>query len=92
MIMEDKNDVLMMKLHTSIPDAEVKYQVSDNNDVVMILRNGAPYVIRHEWLKEDDWISHMLTKAWIDMKKFMIVYFEACQREGINKLNIVTRN
>lgn len=45
------------------------------------------YFIGKERLREDDWISHLFEKGWIDWNEFVPAFFTACK---INKIEHVT--
>jgi hypothetical protein len=45
------------------------------------------YYIGNDRLKEDDWVSHLFEKGWIDWNEFIPAFFTACK---INKIEHVT--
>lgn len=57
-----------------------KWHVSKSGD--MTYDNGR-YSIYDNQLKEDDWISHMFEKGWIDWNEFIPAYFQALKNAGI---------
>lgn len=63
------------------------WQLSPKGD--MCFHNGR-YDIEAERLKEDDWIIHLMEKAWFDANTFIPAYFEACRRAGVKKVEILT--
>lgn len=48
-------------------------------------------LIAKERLEEEDWLSHMAGKGYLDFKEFVFAYLNACRLAGIKTLNIVTR-
>jgi hypothetical protein len=49
------------------------------------------YSIAKNRLSEPDWIIHLMDKKWFDLNDFMPVYFEACVRAKIFKVEILTQ-
>ena len=44
------------------------------------------YYITRERLDEQDWLSHMYEKNWVDKDKFRIAYKAACLAAGIKRV------
>ena len=48
------------------------------------------YDITADRLMEDDWIIHLMEKAWFDANTFLPAYFQACYRAKIKAVKILT--
>ena len=62
-----------------------KYEWGITQDGDLVCKD-AGYVITRERLDEQDWISHMCEKRWVDRVKFVIAYKAACLSAGIKRV------
>ena len=61
------------------------WKVYENGD--MVYRDGQ-YEIAGARLREQ-WITHLLSKVWIDYNDFIPAYLQACYNAEINKVEIL---
>ena len=61
------------------------WKVYENGDMVY---SGGKYEIPGYRLKEQ-WITHLLSKMWIDYNDFIPAYLQACYNAEINKVEII---
>ena len=61
------------------------WKVYENGD--MVYRDGK-YEIAGARLREQ-WITHLLSKVWIDYNDFIPAYLQACYNAEINKVEIL---
>ena len=61
------------------------WKVYNNGD--MVYRDGQ-YEIAGARLKEQ-WITHLISKRWIDYNEFIPAYLQACYNAEINKVDIL---
>ena len=50
--------------------------------------DGWEVLINRERLAEDDWISHLNTKGYLDFGEFVVAYLKACERANIKMLEV----
>jgi hypothetical protein len=60
--------------------------ISDKGD----LYNNEDYCIPRDRLAEPDWFLHLMEKGWFNANTFLPAYFEACRRNHITKLTVLT--
>lgn len=53
------------------------------------LNDGWEILITKERLTEEDWISHMRQKAYMDFGEFVCAYLKALEIAGVKNLNIM---
>lgn len=48
------------------------------------------YYIEGARLNDENWLTHMARKKWVDMKEFVDAYFTACRVRGLDRVSIRT--
>lgn len=63
-----------------------KWTVNKDGDIAY----DGYYHIQKARLREEDWITHLMSKSWFDFNEFMPIFLQACVNAGIEEITIRT--
>lgn len=55
-----------------------------------MVHESTNYYIEGARLNDENWLTHMARKKWVDMKEFVDAYFTACRVRGLDRVSIRT--
>ena len=65
-----------------------KWSVSIKGDMSF---DSGKYDINSDQLRQNDWITHMFEKKWIDFNDFIPAYFQALKNIGCKNIEMITK-